>query len=818
LDISFNLVEAQATLLFLIKMLIPKVFSLPLISLSNINCWLSSIPAPILDETGFPVGSGDTTIDLLETAIVLKKLFLNITCIHCSSPGIEELADRLMSKSGSQAITDTANFLFEFGLSLLDGGIVEMLIAREINDAPARCPTDPAYDPKFKRTQYEPFEEVIVANDSIMPIITMLSITLGIVFLFLIIHIIIRYLVRRRHRQWLTTLPEERILMIHRDQGQAKEKEKYLCEVTTSMFTSKDIPVLVRYGIPIMILGNMGLFLSGHISIGGAVSVLLKFAGERIEIKDVLTFSIAQSTIDLWNAGSKELAILIFVFSGVWPYTRQILIMVSWFVTPRQLSVSSRESLLIWLDILAKWSSADIFVLIVSLAAFNVRVTSPNTAYLPENFYDIELMLVPLWGLYANLLAQLVSQIGSHIIIHYHRKVIHEALNRSEDYGKQSALQNEMEEAVSPPESLLSNSDTKLEKLHEHHFLRPHRGINDNLTVRAGVNFLLIGSGITLSVFTIVGCLIPSFSFEQLGLLGVAIEIGRSTDIAINSFSVFDIAKTLMNQGRFLGTAGAITGMTLITIIFILTILIVPLVQAAVLLYQWFWPLKSEERERLKIIVEILAAWQYVDVFIIAVIISAWQLGPTSGYLVNEYCSSLSNIINGLVFSGALKQEDAQCFKLRASIDIGCYILIVAAFILIFLNIFISKALFQYETDKITRKKLNSTNASFSSEIGIDEVRNKIRSIPVLFSDTFRWYLTSHKTTDYQNTETFLEESIAVDSPDEYNESKKSITRSSYLPELIYNSSSDAGNRRPSIDGSELASYGYATDDSSSET
>ena len=84
LDISLNLVEAQATLLFLIKMIIPKVFSLPLISLGNINCWLSSIPAPVLDKTGFPVGGGETTIDLLETAIVLKKLFLNITCVHWS--------------------------------------------------------------------------------------------------------------------------------------------------------------------------------------------------------------------------------------------------------------------------------------------------------------------------------------------------------------------------------------------------------------------------------------------------------------------------------------------------------------------------------------------------------------------------------------------------------------------------------------------------------------------------------------------------------------------------------------------------------------
>jgi hypothetical protein len=818
LDISLNSIEAQANLLVLIKMVISKVFSLPLMSLGNINCLLSSIPAPSLDKTGFPIGGGETTIDLLETAVILKKLFLNITCIDCSSPGIQELADRLMSKSGSQAITETTNSLFEFVFSLLDGGIVQMFIDREVNDAPARCPTDPAFDPDFKGTQYEAFEEVVVGNDSMMSLIIMLSITLGIVFLFFILHCIIRYFVRRRHKNWLATLPEERIFMIHYDQRKAKEKEKYLCDVTTSMFRSKDIPILIRYGIPIMIIGNVGLFLSGHISIGGAVSIFLKFAGEEIEIKDVLTFSIAQSTIDLWNAGSKELAILIFIFSGVWPYTRQILIMVCWFISPRQLSVSGRESLLIWLDILAKWSSADIFVLIVSLAAFNVRVTSPNAEYLPDNFYDVELMLVPLWGLYANLLAQLVSQIGSHIIIHYHRKVVREALNRSEDYGEQNFLDNEVEEATSPPEELFSNLDEQKEKLYEHRYLRPHRGINDVLTVRAGVNYMLVLSGLILSILIIVGCLIPSFSFEQLGLLGVAVEIGRSADVAINSFSVFDIGKTLMSQGRFLGSGGAITGMMLVTVIFISTILIVPLVQAAILLYQWFWPLKMKEREILKTVVEILAAWQYVDVFIIAVIISVWQLGPTSGYLVNEYCSNLSNIINGLVFSGILKQEDAQCFKLRASIGIGCYILIVAAFILVFLNIFVSKALFQYEADKVTREKSQSMNVSFTSDIGIDDARKDILSIPVLFSDTFRWLLTSHKTKNYQNMETFIEEPIVIDSPERHDESTKSIKQSSSNPELIHNMLSKAKNSKPLPDGSEVASHGFVRENDNSET
>jgi hypothetical protein len=32
-------------------------------------------------------------------------------------------------------------------------------------------------------------------------------------------------------------------------------------------------------------------------------------------------------------------------------------------------------------------------------------VTSPDLAFLPEGLYSINMMVVPLWGLYANMLA-----------------------------------------------------------------------------------------------------------------------------------------------------------------------------------------------------------------------------------------------------------------------------------------------------------------------------------------------------------------------------------------------------------------------------
>lgn len=74
------------------------------------------------------------------------------------------------------------------------------------------------------------------------------------------------------------------------------------------------------------------------------------------------------------TAGGEELAILIFLFSFIWPYTKTLLTMFLWFTSPSTVSVGRRGSILLWLDFLAKWSSIDIFVLIVTIVGFRVSV------------------------------------------------------------------------------------------------------------------------------------------------------------------------------------------------------------------------------------------------------------------------------------------------------------------------------------------------------------------------------------------------------------------------------------------------------------
>jgi uncharacterized paraquat-inducible protein A len=115
-------------------------------------------------------------------------------------------------------------------------------------------------------------------------------------------------------------------------------------------------------------------------------------------VDDFYEFSIVQSAIELWNAGGKILAVLIFLFSGVWPYTKQLATLAMWFLPPGWLPLSRRGSLFGWLDLLAKWSVIDIFFMILSLVAFRVTIASPRLSYVPSNFYKVDLLVIPLWG------------------------------------------------------------------------------------------------------------------------------------------------------------------------------------------------------------------------------------------------------------------------------------------------------------------------------------------------------------------------------------------------------------------------------------
>lgn len=149
-----------------------------------------------------------------------------------------------------------------------------------------------------------------------------------------------------------------------------------------------------------------------------------------------------------------------------------------------------------------------------------------------------------------------------------------------------------------------------------------------------------------------------------------------------------------------------------------------------------------------------------MDVYVIALLISAWQLGPISKFMVNEYCSDLTNSFTSFVLYGIIDRDDAQCFKVDVKILGGTYAFICSALLLALLNTFVTKAIAQYLMDKSRscttacgRKTIsNDQNSKLGSyweegsfygdnDTTTATIIKRIHPVPVAFTDKFRWFL-----------------------------------------------------------------------------
>jgi Paraquat-inducible protein A len=251
-------------------------------------------------------------------------------------------------------------------------------------------------------------------------------------------------------------------------------------------------------------------------------------------------------------------------------------------------------------------------------------------SYLPGGLYQIDLLVIPKWGLYANMIAQLICQISSHYIIHYHRRIIEDASNRhlraqrteSEDDDDDCA-----KDLVSQARGLPGNP----EKLCYHAFRRAHRGESDKLVARRVVSPMLLVTALFSAAMIVIGCIVPTFSIDILGIVGVMVESGQAFVDAKISYSVISMIQALFEQASLTGSFKDYLGLGSLSFLVVLSVLVVPIVQLLALLIQWLAPLTQFQRHRLSVSLEILQAWQYIEVYLLAVLVGSWQLGAISG-------------------------------------------------------------------------------------------------------------------------------------------------------------------------------------------
>jgi hypothetical protein len=230
----------------------------------------------------------------------VSELALNISCIECSGPRIPELSKLLSGLKDSEDVTSFTNGVFRLVTRLIDGDFLQIAADRAVNDAKYRCPHSGDYNPNYTRKDYS---SVAVSDNgnTISFVLGVIIVCASILFIVLSIVLISKFVVRRRHRKWVATLPDSHVRILHRYQSLKKADIVALDVSTVSMFRSDLIPVWIRISMPVIILGNIGLFLSGHLNIAASVSVMASLAGQTFQDEGLYQFSVANSTIEIWK-------------------------------------------------------------------------------------------------------------------------------------------------------------------------------------------------------------------------------------------------------------------------------------------------------------------------------------------------------------------------------------------------------------------------------------------------------------------------------------------------------------------------------------
>ena len=133
---------------------------------------------------------------------------------------------------------------------------------------------------------------------------------------------------------------------------------------------------------------------------------------------------------------------------------------------------------------------------------------------------------------------------------------------------------------------------------------------NKRLKTKPWAKYALIGVASAIVLFIIIGCSIPVFHFEVLGLVGVVVESGQQFDRAIAYYSVFSICKSLIGQAIFLQMPAQYIGLGLLAIIVVVTTLVMPLILVMFYLRLWFASMNKKQMERTLFVIEIIKSWQ----------------------------------------------------------------------------------------------------------------------------------------------------------------------------------------------------------------
>lgn len=508
-----------------------------------------------------------------------------------------------------------------------------------------------------------------------------------------------------------------------------------------ALLTSEYTSVWMRLILLISILGNIAIFIWSDVSIIANIVGTVTVRGTTKDLGTIFDFTLGATVHDMWEAKTYLLAILLALFSGAWPFIKLVTMLFALVLPSNVMSISLRDFILTWMDILGKWSLLDIFFMVILLVAFEFKLNLGK---------DMEAILYvePLWGFYSFLLATTLSLILGHYILYIHRReteclmynnifdsrvtstdgisnvngnIIDNNTNHEMLYPKEALMNHvfTVHLCLPPPSDSPSNtsdmvssnnnnlnstgyythkrqvplhgnpmygdvdvsSTSESKDLTEHIDKNNHRHLalavpsslspvtrgRDHATASKTTIYIqatvvgkvcmilwLIGTFIVVGY----GCIRKTFQFEFKGLAGLLLR-----DEASTSYSVIGIGVELPDASTTPHNAGIIW----IQASFFVFGVIMPLLCLISLLFIWVVPLSLQAHKKSLLIIDIIFAWSALDVFVLAVVASVFEIQQFAAFMIGDACDDINKILEEY-FDEVLEGDDV-CFDVVATLQ-----------------------------------------------------------------------------------------------------------------------------------------------------
>ena len=419
-----------------------------------------------------------------------------------------------------------------------------------------------------------------------------------------------------------------------------------------SLFLDQRIPLFFRIFLPLSILVTLALFISSNTATGALVFLILQ-AERRIQVPYLVDFGLFKSVHDICVAGSWVLSLLVLIFSGIWPYIKLFLMLISFCLPASILSHKNREKILLILDATGKFSLFDSYVIIMMVLAYHLLIEIPVVPQsLAKDGFTIDIVVYETYGFISLIAGTFISLFLSHIITHLNRN-----LKSHPDENKGENAEN--------LRSIMSFAKTKY--------------IGDKpFRIIISILFFLTLGLLFSGLFTL------GFTYYFGGLIGYTLDIFEIPSERV--FSIFAIGFALP-EGYENPNDSAII---FTQVLFFLSVLVFPLLFLIIVGILWFVPLKRKVQKFLYIIAEILNAWSCNDVYIIALIASVTGIEKFTKLIIDDKCKAINPLIKKY-FSNMLDGNDT-CYQTKAKTNEGCWLYFFMTIFFIILSFVILKA------------------------------------------------------------------------------------------------------------------------------